>query len=77
MTAHELSDVTKLDVKKAEKAIKTVDANKDKVLSRPEFHDLMNRNRIRNPFVTRGEKAFKTLDKNGVSLITCTANFVH
>ena len=77
MTAHELADVTKLDVKKAEKAIKTVDANKDKVLSRPEFHDFMNRNRIRNPSVARGEKAFKTLDKNGVSLISRKVNFIH
>ena len=75
-----MTDLTKLDVKKAKRAentIKNVDSNKDKVLSRPELHDLMNRNRIRNPSVARGEKAFKTLDKNGVSLISRTVNFIH
>ena len=44
-----------------------MDGNKDKALNRQEFHDMMNRNRIRNPVAVRGEKAFKTLDKNRVS----------
>ena len=42
-----------------------VDANSDNVLSRQEFHDMMNRNRLRHPF-KRGELAFEELDKNKV-----------
>ena len=45
-----------------------VDKNSDDVLSRREFHDMINRNRIRNPSLKRGEKAFKKLDKNNVSM---------
>ena len=44
-----------------------VDKNSDNVLSRQEFHDMINRNRIRNPSLKRGEKAFKKLDRNKVS----------
>ena len=43
-----------------------VDKNSDKVLSRQEFHDLMNRNRIRNPRMRRGDRAFEKLDTNKV-----------
>ena len=81
MTAKELAEITKLDVDKAKKAIEKesftfgnkkftppfqVDKNSDKVLSRQEFHDLMNRNRIRNPRMRRGDRAFEKLDTNKV-----------
>ena len=42
-----------------------VDNDSDDELSREEFHDMMNRNRIRNP-VKRGDKAFAELDTNKV-----------
>merc|ERR1711874_264208 len=58
VTAMELAEVTKLDVDKARKAIEKVDANSDNVLSRQEFHDMINRNRIRHPAVQRGDRAF-------------------
>ena len=37
------------------------------MLSRQEFHDMMNRNRLRHPSFNRGDKTFKKLDKNKVT----------
>ena len=53
----------------AKKAIEKVDANNDKMMNRREFHDLMNKNRIRNPEVGSGDRAFTSLDKNKVVLL--------
>ena len=47
--------------------MRKVDKNKDNALNRLEFHDLMNRNRLRNPSVRRGDRAFTALDTNKVN----------
>ena len=69
MTATEFANLTKVDVGVAKKAIEKVDANNDKMMNRREFHDLMNKNRIRNPEVGSGDRAFTSLDKNKVVLL--------
>ena len=69
VTAREFASITKVDVEAAEKAIQRVDDNKDKVLNRREFHNLMNQNRLRNPSVGSGDRAFTSLDKNRVVTI--------
>ena len=48
-----------------------IDKNQDLELSRPEFHDMMNRRRLRNSGREKtGEKAFATLDANKDGLVT-------
>ena len=60
----------------AKKAIEKVDANNDKMMNRREFHDLMNKNRIRNPAVGSGDRAFTSLDKNKVVLVHVLLSYV-
>ena len=48
-----------------------IDKNQDSELSRPEFHDMMNRRRLRNSGREKtGEKAFTALDVNKDGLVT-------
>ena len=68
VSAKEFAAVTKLGIKQAEAALSKVDKDNDKAFSRAEFHDMMNRGRIRQPSLSRGDRAFKSLDKNGVCI---------
>ena len=82
VSAAEFAQVTKLDLNTAKNAINNViikryvfvlklqlqiDENNDKVLNGVEFHNLMNKSRIRKSSIGKGERAFQNLDKNKVS----------
>ena len=44
------------------------DKDQDGVLSKAEFCSMINKNKIRNPEVQRGDRTFDDLDKNKVNV---------
>ena len=74
ISAPELARATKIGEAKAEAAMKSIGGRAG--LSRPGFHALINQNRIRNPTVARGDRAFTHLDRNRVRYRPKNLNFV-
>ena len=44
------------------------DKDKDGVLNKTEFHSMVNKNKMKNPDVQKGDRMFDLLDKNKVTI---------